>query len=177
MRNYRIGISECGEILREANLMLRDKRVGFYDNKFAVESSSFLSRYKESIRQILHFANMNHYLTLNQVGFLKKMCENYGKVKKFNLTYEGNFSDLTITLLEEVINFAEPYAIKNTNLKSKINLVEYRLKQIKEGEYFWDFHIRPAQVVLNQLKKEDVGNYDLEQRVEKILERTTIRES
>ncbi len=173
MDNPRIQVTECKDVTERARKMLNDERIGGYSNGSSY--STFLVSYKEPITSILKFAGRNGYLTQKQVDCLKGMWEMYDKIVKLNESFEKDLSNSAYNLLEKVVEFSEPYVNGNRSLQTKRTIVKQKAKKIICGEYFWNSHISSAKDLLENLNKKGINNKDLEEKINELMERVSIK--
>ena len=155
----KIPVNECGEVIDNARQILNDEKIG----RHSIGSSytTFLSNYRDTVVDILKFGGRNGYLTKVQLEHLTRTYRIYQNMRVFISGFEEELREPTVVLLEEVAEFTKPYVSGDRGLQTRQVLIRKRAEQIRDGEYFWNMHLGPAERQLDSLKDRGVDVKDL----------------
>lgn len=183
---FYIGVSPKNSCMGGKNILEGDKYIQFKDCSDTLKrAKKFLNDAwlgKDNFMQYRHVAiNMvrklsdKGYLTKNQLKYLNYIVEIYDSLVSMNEGFDKKFVDSTISFIEEVRERTAPYTKKNKSLQGSRSQLSIKSKEIKEGKYFWDFHIKPVRYLLESIKeKKGIEFKDLEKRADELIQKVTL---
>jgi len=162
MSAEQISQEECADLLAVATEMRDDSMIG--QGPGAFQGVGLLRKHRGASARMVCFAGRTGYLSEGQVNYLGDMAETYRRIKNLNEGVGDGYRSETVRLLDETLEQGMEH--KGKSLQNRRAIVRARTQQIRDGEYFWDDHVRPARELLGALQKKDVDVSDLKERVD-----------
>ena len=167
-------VNQCLALLENARNLRKDPRIVEYHKLHKRDNT--LSSYKVALKNILIYATKNKYITEDQSIYINRALSFYQSIKVLNASLEPGFDNLLVNSLESLIDFVDSTGIKEQDIIEKKLIVRERIGQIKEGEYFWNQHLKHGDLLIVELKTKKFSiNEELEEVITSYINRLVPR--